>query len=369
MTTRSATFKHTGYLLCLLPQGLLVLGTWLQFPWLSVLFFFVALPLLRIVIGNDFSPPVLAGSRWLLFYLNSIPRLYCLAWALVMPWVIWTLATQSMTFSACLGFGLSLWIVCSLNTAVAHELLHAPGSVDKLLGGWLDASIGYVHFAEEHLSHHARTGYYRGGDAAMPGVSLYRYAIRRYGNSLVTAWEVETSRLRRMGLPWHANRLLRKLPLPMGIGLAFYGFAGSTGFIMYLFQILGSALTIQAITYLQHWGLSQRDTPEQADYGFAWEDGCWMQACVTLNHAYHGRHHLHPRKRYYQLAWSNDRLALPGSYPVMFIVALFPAFFTRVMRERLAAWRANVNQPGQHAHHADCINLSKPSTLRTKNPS
>lgn len=359
VATHNATLKNAGYLLCLLPQGLLVLGTWLQFSWLSVLFFFVALPLLRYLIGNDFSPPVQVRSRWLAYYLDGVPRLYCLIWALVLPWVIWTLATQSMTCTTYLGFALSLWIVCSLNTAIAHELIHAPKAFDRTVGGLLDASIGYIHFAEEHLSHHVRTGHHRGGDAATPGVSIYRYAVGRYRNSMRTAWEVETGRLRRAGLPWHANRLLCKLPIPISIAMAFYVFAGGYGLAVYLFQVVGTAFTIQAITYLQHWGLTQRSTPQQADFGFAWEDGCWMQACVTLNHAYHGIHHLDPRRRYYQLAWRGDRLSLPGSYPVMFVVALFPPWFSRLMHNRLSAWLTDADQREAYGHRKNCISLSK----------
>lgn len=359
MTMRGVALKNAGYLLSLLPQVLLVLGTYLHFPWLSVLFFFAALPLLRHFIGNDMSPAIQSPSRWMVLYLNSVPRLYCLTWALVVPWVVWTLATKTMTIPGYIGFTLSLWIVCSLNTAVAHELIHAASSVDRKLGGLLDASIGYFHFAEEHLSHHARTGHYYGGDAAIPGTSIYSFVVRRYRDSLATAWQFEVSRLKRMNLSWRSNRLLRKAPIPLAIATGFFLFAGSTGLGIYLFQVAGTAFTIQAITYLQHWGLSERETPELRDFGFAWEDGCWIQACVTLNHAYHGRHHLNLRRPYYQLAWAKDSLSLPASYPVMFIVALFPAFFTRVMRCRLTRWIEDFDQRDERWHNTDCIGVAR----------
>lgn len=355
MTMRSASVKTAGYLLSLLPQLLVVVGVSIAFPWLSVLFFFAVLPIVRHFIGNDLSPPIKRPTRWQGAYLVAIPRLYCAGWAAVLPWSIWTLATVPMTTSQYVGFAMSLWIVCSLNTAVAHEMIHSASSWDRALGGLLDASVGYFHFAEEHLNHHARTGHYYGGDAAIPGTSIYKYAVTRYAASLVSAWEYEKGRLRRKKLTWLSNRLLRKAPIPLVIAAAFYVFAGGSGLGLYLFEVVGTAFTVQAITYLQHWGLSERETPALADFGFAWEDGCWMQACVTLNHAYHGQHHLHLRRPYYQLSLAKGGLPLPASYPVMFVVALVPPFFTYVMRCRLAAWINNFDARESLWHNSDCI--------------
>lgn len=355
MNMRSASVKNAGYLLSLLPQLLLVVGTYLHFPWLSVLFFFCALPILRKLIGNDLSQPVERPSRWLAKYLAAVPRLYCAVWATLLPWTVWILATMPMTTSQYIGFVASLWIVCSLNTAVAHELIHSLNSWDRTLGGLLDASVGYFHFAEEHFHHHARTGHYYGGDSAIPGTTIYKYAVTRYAASLASAWQYETSRLLRKKLSWRSNLLLRKAPLPLIIAAIYYTFAGGTGLGIYLFEVMGTAFTVQAITYLQHWGLSEKETPSLADFGFAWEDGCWMQACVTLNHAYHGQHHLNLRRPYFQLALAKGGLLLPASYPVMFVVALFPPIFTHVMGCRLATWINNHDLRDAMWHSSDCI--------------
>lgn len=355
MTTHSVPLKNAGYLFCLLPQTLLIVGAWLQYPWLSVLFFFGMLPLVRYVVGNDNSPPQNKPPAWLTVYLKAIPRLYVFLWMAVLPWFMWTLAVQQMTVWQYLGFTLSMWIVCSLNTAVAHELIHASSRFDRRLGDWLDASIGYIHFAEEHLSHHAKNGHYHGGDAARPGVTIYAYAARRYIRTMHTAWEYERTRMRRRGLPWHHNRLLRKAPTPLLIAAVFFMIAGWLGLAIYLFLVLGSAFTVQAISYLQHWGLSERETPALADYGFSWEDGCWMQACVTLNHAYHGQHHLNLRKPYYQLTMTENALPLPASYPVMFVAAFFPAFFNRIMKRRLAMWTSDFSARQELWRSSNCI--------------
>jgi len=359
MVINSTALKNAGYLLVLLPQILYVIGILAGFPWLAVLFFFGVVPFLRKYVGNDTSLPNLKASPLLCLYLRSIPRLYFVTWAIVLPWTIWVLATQEFALVDYLGIGLSLWIIGSLNTAIAHEMIHSNSRIDRFLGSILDASVGYCHFPEEHLSHHERTGHHHGGDAAKPGTSIYRYAFSRYIASFSAAWEFEASRLKRLGLSWWFSRPVRRAALPISIAGAFLFYVGWTGLLFYILQILGAAFSVQAITYLQHWGLSQRETPDLADFGFAWEDGCWMQACVTLNHAYHGQHHLNLRLPYYRLSMAKDALTLPASYPVMFVVALVPPLFTRIMAKRLQRWLNDVDSREDLVYQSECVSAAR----------
>ena len=351
--------KNAGYLLALVPQLLLVAGVYTGFTWLSVVFFFALLPLVRLVIGNDQSLPNSNPSNNLSFYLNSIPRLYFVMWVFVLAWTVWILATVSMTIQQYIGFTFSLWIVCSLNTAIAHELTHFKSKVDRSLGDFMDASVGYFHFTEEHRYHHARNGHYHEADIATPGTSIYAFAFRRYVRSLNIAFEYEHAKLKRLGKTWLSSRLLAKVLIPVVIAAVFFKYAGVTGLAIYLFQIAGAAFSVQAITYLQHWGLSEKETPEQADFGFSWDDGCWMQACVTLNHAFHGQHHLRVGKPFYEMSLIKGYLSLPASYPVMFVVALFPALFTRIMEQRLSQWVEKFKNNEDIAHEDDCIGASR----------
>jgi alkane 1-monooxygenase len=352
---KSTAIKNAGYMLVFLPQLAFVVGTSLGLPWLSVALFFVVLPVVRKFVGNDLSPPNKRPSGLLRIYLQAIPRLYFVAWTLVLPWVIWIVATKPMSTPECAGFTLALWIVCSLNAAIAHELIHVRSRFDCVLGQLLYASIGYFHFPEEHMSHHARTGHYYDSDAAVPGTSVYAYAAKRFIRTFHLAWAYEAERLKDMRWGWLASRLLYRSIIPLAIASAFYVYAGKLGLAIYLFQIIGAAFTVQVITYLQHWGLTQRETPALADYGFSWEDGCWMQACITLNHAFHGQHHLSMARSYYELSLAKGGLHLPASYPVMFVIALFPGLFSILMKSRLADWMENYERRETLAHESDCI--------------
>jgi alkane 1-monooxygenase len=294
-------------------------------------------------------------SKWLEIYLHAVPRLYVLGWFVTLVWAIWLLATVRMSALGYFGFAMGLWIICSLNTAIAHELIHTRTANDRSLGVLMDATVGYFHFAEEHLSHHARSGHAIDGDAAIPGESIYQYAWMRYWRSHRNASEYEASRLRRLGKKWWSNRLLHKSSITLFVALCFYYFAGWIGLAIYGFEIVGTAFTIQGITYLQHWGLSERDTPELGDFGYSWDDGCWMQACVTLNHAFHAQHHMKIGLPYYKLTGIQGGLTLPAGYPIMFLVALVPRLFNRIMSCRLTTWLDNVELRDSLENQANCI--------------
>ena len=366
MAMRNRNIKNAGYLLVLLPQLLFVIGILFGFPWLAVLFFFVVLPVMRLYVGNDESPPNTVPSPLLLMYLHTVPRLYFVIWAVLLPWTMWLLSSRPFTSYEYAWIGASFWIVASLNTVVAHELSHTSTRLDRSLGVLLDATSGYFHFMEEHASHHARTGHFVGGDAAEPGLSVYRYAAMRYMRSFVDAWEYESGRLKRLGSSWVSNRLLRRALVPVAVAVGFAYCVGWKGLVFYAAEIVGVAFTVQSITYLQHWGLSQRFTPEVQDFGFAWEDDCWMQACVTLNHAYHGQHHLNLRQPFYKLALPKGALTLPASYPVMFVLALFPLAFNMVMASRLRKWLTSVQAREKMMHDPDCIGAARITRLMRK---
>ena len=360
---KTSSFKSAGYLLSLIPQILLVCGVYSGHPWLSFVFFFFLLPVVRRFTGNDRSEQLTNPSRLVTAYLCGIPRLYCALWVMVLPWTIWVLATKSMDFSEYLGFTLSFWIVVSLNIAIAHELIHSHTGFDRSLGRLLVSSVGYFHFPEEHATHHARNGHFHGGDSSPPETSIYAFALKRYRLSQQVAWEAEHKRLKRSGKNWLSNRLIRSSLIPLAVAGTYFHFAGATGLAIYLFQIFGAAFTLQAITFLQHWGLSEMETPELADYGFTWEDGCWMQACVTLNHAYHAQHHLNSTLAYYELTPLRNGLQLPASYPVMFLVALAPPLLRKSMHRALSEWRERYYRHEVEEHGSDCIGVSRVARL------
>jgi hypothetical protein len=73
---KNLAIKNAGYLLVFCPQILLVVSANARLTWIPLVFFFILLPIMRYLIGDDFSQSNKSPSKLLLMYLNAIPRLY-----------------------------------------------------------------------------------------------------------------------------------------------------------------------------------------------------------------------------------------------------------------------------------------------------
>lgn len=358
--------KAVGYLASMVPMLLVVVGFYSGAHWLAPFFFFVALPLLRMAIGNDRDTAIgsHASSAGWLRYLRWVPRCYTLAWLGLLGWSIDVLGTFDLSLLNLFGFAVSMWIVYSLNLAVAHELVHSHHGIDRWFARILSATSGYWHLADEHKSHHATNGSAQLVDAAPMHMDIYRYALRRYVATLRCAWDWElASQMRQRRAPY-TNRVIWWALVAIGVGVLHVFSDGLAGAAFFFAMTLGAAFTVQGITFLQHWGLAQSETPESSSYGYAWEERCAMQACVTLNHAFHPQHHLKPGARYYELRSVAGAPQLPASYPVMFFVMLVPGFFRRIMTQQRAVWLFERAASAAGTEPQDSQSCLRPDKLR-----
>lgn len=344
MKTRAQRFKAAGYLCSMLPMALVVAGLAMNMTWLAVVFFFAVLPIVRPFVGDDKNTYIEkhAAGRLLRSYLISVPRIYVGAWLILLGWSLHVLATVEMGNVAWAGFFLSMWVVNSLNMCMAHELVHSQSSLDKFLGRVLSSTCGYFHFSDEHKSHHATNGSDEYSDSAPASMSIYEYAIRRYAGTFRSAWDWEIAAQMRKKRSWVWNRVVWSAGISLGVLCAHGYAAGTMGVLFFVGQVLATAFSVQGITFLQHWAMRESSNGAFGRFGFAWEDGCAMQACVTMNHAFHSQHHLRPGLRYFELQGTPGSPSLPASYPVMFMLALFPWLFKKTMSAQLAKWLSSL---------------------------
>jgi len=332
------SLRAAGHLLALSPMILLIAGVACGAPWFVFAFFFAVLPVVRMFMPDDLAEPedVEQISRVQFIVLKSIPLVYVLLWAGVLPWAMFVVGQLQPGQLAC--FALSFWVVTSLNLTIAHELLHRPVWWQRIAARLLAGSIGYFQMLEEHRFHHVHAGDL--GDSPVVGESVFAYAMKRYIRSFQVAQEWERlDQLRRRRAPW-INRIFWTALMTMAVLGCFGLVAGWRGIVFHGVVIAGTAFTMQAITYIQHWGLTDRLSDGLGAVGYSWEDRCVMQAWVTLNHAYHGHHHVRPTLPYFRLGGLADSPRLPASYPVMLLMAIIPPVFERTMRRRLDAWIA-----------------------------
>jgi alkane 1-monooxygenase len=337
MIAGNSTFKLAGYPLAFGMPLLAPLGVWLGIPWLAPLIVFGFFPVLGLVLGEDHSLPVvgLRRSRWLVIYLDSLPRIYAAIWIATLTWAAVYVAEAELSGSSLAWLIVSVGIGSAVAICTAHELMHRRSPFDVLLGRFMAAFCVYGHMYVEHLHHHATLGDVAAGETAPRGSSIYQFAPRDFAQGLRNAWRVESSRLRRCGEPWWHNRMLQDYGLALALVLGF-AMLGGTALILFIGQAVFAVYCFEVITYVHHYGLVRGDGEEPGPQ-HAWAHHCWITNCLTFNNTFHSDHHLRPETPYYELHAMYGAPRLPASYFTMFCVALVPPLWRKLMDRRLDA--------------------------------
>lgn len=205
----------------------------------------------------------------------------------------------------------------------AHELIHRRSPLARALGRVLLLLCCYEHFATEHIrGHHRRAGRMDDPATARFGETYAQFWRRTVPAQFLSAWRLESRRLRlttRLERRWLRHRVLQGVIAELGLmGAIGIGF-GPAALAAFAVQALMAVRNLEAINYVQHWGLQRAASqPHTQD---AWRTDTWCSTYLLLGLARHAHHHCQPALPYYQL---EDILSAPklpyGYFALMFIV-------------------------------------------------
>ncbi len=319
----------------------------------DVVFFFIFLPLVRLIFPmdlgeiNDKKIPGWLGT--LLYWLPSISALIWLCTAVAIPFIC---DLRALSLLGVVEMWISVWIAASLTLPACHELIHRMGSpLERLIGRITAASNGLICFPEEHLVHHIKSGKGRDPDCPDEAENVFGYALRSGFAALSAAWDYEMAQQLRKARPAWTNRIVWTCMVPVLIGAVWVWEQGLSGLLFFIVLLLGTNFTMRAITFIQHWGLQQVPSRTGGD-GVSWVSSCVFQSWITYNIAYHEHHHLHSSHLYWRLQSQPTELKLPVTYPLAFLATLVPPLYRRMMAPRLAVWVENASR-GQETRLAE----------------
>ncbi|GAB6067727.1 hypothetical protein JCM13664_10450 [Methylothermus subterraneus] len=218
----------------------------------------------------------------------------------------------------------------------AHELIHRRAKLLRALGRVVLILCGYEHFFTEHLrGHHRRAGSLNDPATARLGESYREFWRRTVLAQFQNAWRLECRRLRLGSRPswrWLRHRVLQgviaELGLLLAIGLGF----GLLPLLAFVLQALMGVRNLEAINYVQHWGLTP--TP--------WRTDAWCSTYLLLGLARHAHHHRRPKVPFYRLEPSPNAPELPyGYFALMFVVAYANRAFQKAARAELRRFKMN----------------------------
>ena len=352
-------WKRLGFLFVFVVPALMPLAAWLGartgqpglMAWFPLFFLFVLLPLADHAAGHDPANPAedllisLEADVWFrALTLLAVPVQFA-----TLAWSMQHFAAADLSPPGTLGWLLSLGVVGGiLAINVAHELIHKDTWLERAAGGLLLTSVGYPSFKIEHVrGHHVHVSTPEDASSARYGQSLWHFLPRALLRNTTNAWRLEATRLRRLGKPWwQGNELLGWTALWLMLALAAWAWLGLAGLLCFLAQGLIAAVSLEIVNYIEHYGLER--TPlgngryERTTHLHSWNSDYTLTNLLLFHLQRHSDHHETPRRRYQALRHHADSPQLPGGYAAMFVLALVPPLWFRIVDPRLQRWRAQI---------------------------
>ena len=348
--------RDTGFLLAfstaLLPWGarsLAQLGVPLDLAaWFPLAFIFGVVPFIDAVCGDErrnWETPAQAAQLESRHFFRVLTMLVLPLWLATLVWCTWQFTHLPLGVAGMLGWLLSTGVIGgTLAINPAHELIHKPGRLEPLLGGILLTSVGYQGFKVEHVrGHHVHVATPHDSSSARLGESVYAFVPRALWRNVRNAWRLEAQRLRgrgRSAWSWRNEMVawyLLWLTLLAAFGLAF----GPRGLLFFIAQGVIAAATLEVINYVEHYGLTRREISpgryERVTHHHSWNAPQRYTNWLLFNLQRHSDHHAQARRRYQALLHHEDSPQLPAGYATMFVLALLPPLWRRVMDHRAIA--------------------------------
>ena len=240
------------------------------------------------------------------------------------------------------GLALTVGMVSGVAINTAHELGHKRASLERWLSRVALAQSGYGHFFIEHnRGHHVKVATPEDPASARLGESFYAFLPRTVIGSLRSAWELERTRLRRLGSgPWtHRNDILSAWAMTVVLFALLAAVFGVAVLPFLVIQAVVGFSLLEVVNYLEHYGLlrQRRDDGryERTRPEHSWNSNSAASNVLLYHLQRHSDHHANPVRRYQALRHVDEAPQLPTGYAGMIATAVIPPLWRRVMDHRV----------------------------------
>ncbi len=312
---------------------------WLAFS--TVLFSFVALPIIEMLVGKDAEnlssdELEIKGSQKIfdiMLYLNAPIVFGLLSWAFI------NVSTIEYSTFELVGLSCSVGSLLATNAInVAHELGHRKSLFDRTLSKALYVPCLYMHFYIEHnFGHHLKVGTPEDGATAKYNQSVYSFWVTSVLTQYFDAWKKQKELLKKSGsgffsikndMAWYVLIQLAYLALVFFLfSLKVMVFAVAVGVISFLF--------LESINYIEHYGLRRLKTEsgryERVQKVHSWNSNHSIGRIVLYELTRHSDHHYKSSKKYQILDCFEESPQLPYGYPTSILMSMVPPLWFKIM--------------------------------------
>jgi alkane 1-monooxygenase len=247
----------------------------------------------------------------------------------VIGWGLWVVSNWRLEPWEFVGLTMSVGMFSSfIGIVAAHEMMHRSSRNYRRMAWVLMSSVFYPQFCIEHIRrHHVHVGTPEDHSTARRGQSLYAFIPTSMTLGLLSALRFRP--LRMLGTYMLLGLLL--LAIQIWLGAAALGLVWG--------QALVAVLLLEGINYLEHYGLCRARRPdgryEPPGPGHSWDSSHSLTNGNMFNLGCHTDHHSNGRRPYYRLRQVDAAPKMPSGYPAMFLIALVPPLWFRVMHPLL----------------------------------
>ena len=252
----------------------------------------------------------------------------------MLGWALWTAATEDLaTWEYGALIATTGMFTGYVGITVAHELMHRTTQPHRFLAWFLMSQVLYPHFCVEHVyGHHPNVATPRDAATARKGESFFHFVPRSIWGGLVSS------------IRFKPRPILFAFALIVAAAFAIAHWLGERALILFLAQGGIAIVLLEGINYLEHYGLARTQRAsgrfEPVGVGHSWDTSHYLTNINIFNLGRHTDHHAHSRRAYYRLRHYEETPQLPYGYATMFLIALIPPLWFRIMDRRLEAWQA-----------------------------
>ena len=312
--------------------------------WLPLAFYYLIVPVLDLLIGEDLSNP----PEEVVPLLEADPYYRWITYALVpIIWAVYLLgigfiATQDLPLHGIIAMVIMLGGICGFGINLGHELGHKKSKMERWLAKLVLAPCAYGHFFIEHNKGHHR-------DVATPedpassrmGETIWKFVVREMPGAFRRAWRLEKARLQRDGQAvWSLhNEILQPALITLVVWGALVATFGLSILPVILAVAFWGAFQLTSANYIEHYGLRRhkdaRGRYERTQPYHSWNSNHTFSNWATFHLQRHSDHHAHPTRRYQSLRHFDNLPTLPNGYFGMFLISYIPPLWFAVMNRRL----------------------------------
>ncbi len=226
---------------------------------------------------------------------------------------------------------LTMGTICGHSINIAHELGHRGRKMEQNLAKILLLGSLYMHFIIEHnRGHHKRVATLEDPATARKGETLYFFLCRSIYCSYVSAWKLESKRLKERKKRFFSleNEMIRfEIIQTLFCGFLLY-FFGLIIFLYFLSVSLIGIILLESINYVEHYGLlrqrNENGKYEKITHMHAWNANINLGRIMLFELSRHSDHHLVASKKYQTLESYENSPELPSGYIGMILLSFFP---------------------------------------------